>query len=75
MARFALAVVIEAACGDEAKRFLAEALREGVRGARPIAVAYVGAACPVGPARGYSTEEIHLLRDGMREIAVPKCGS
>jgi hypothetical protein len=74
MERFAVAVVVEAADAEEAERFLGNMLREGVRWDRPLPVSYIGAPCPIGAAQSYSTAEIHLLRDGMREIAVPQRG-
>jgi len=36
---------------------------------------YIGEACPVIAARRYRTEEIHLLRDGFRVIAIPEHGA
>ncbi len=75
MARFAVAVVVEAADAEEAERFLANMLTEGVRWDRPLLIPYIGEACPVGQAASYSTEEIHLLRDGMRQVAVPEPGA
>ncbi len=75
MERFAVAVVVEATDAEEAERFLANMLSEGVRWDRPLSIPYIGEACPIGSARSYSTEEIHLLRDGMRQVAVPERGA
>lgn len=75
MERFAVAVVVEATDAEEAERFLANMLSEGVRWDRPLPTPYIGEACPIGSAHRYSTEEIHLLRDGMRQVAVPKRGA
>lgn len=75
MGRFAVAVVVEAADAEEAERFLGDMLTGGVRWDRPLAIPYIGEACPVGPAGRYRTEEIHLLRDGMRQVAVPDRGA
>lgn len=50
-------------------------LSEGVRWDRPLPVPYIGDACPIGSARRYRTEEIHLLRDGFRAVAVPERGA
>jgi|GEM_PF-3287936 len=75
MERFAVAVVVEAADAEEAERFLGNMLSEGVRWDRPLPVPYIGEACPIVAARCYRTEEIHLLRDGFRVIAVPRRGA
>jgi len=75
MVRFALAVVVEAGDAEEAERFLDNTLNGGVPWDRPLPIPYVGAACPIGPAERYLTAEIHLLRDGMRQVAVPQRGA
>jgi hypothetical protein len=75
MGRFAVAVVVEAADAEEAERFLANMLTEGVRWDRPLAIPYIGEACPIVAAGRYRTEEIHLLRDGFRVVAVPERGA
>ena len=74
MGRFAVAVVVEAADAEEAERFLRNMVDEGVRWDRPLPVPYIGEGCPIAAARRYCTEEIHLLRDGFRVIAVPERG-
>lgn len=75
MKRFAIAVVVEAADAGEAERFIGDMLRARVRRGRPLPVPYIGEACPVIAARRYRTEEIHLLRDGFRVIAIPEHGA
>ena len=72
---FAVAVVVEAADSEEVERFLTNMLTGGVRWDRPLSVPYIGEACPIVAARRYCTEEIHLLRDGFRVIAVPERGA
>ncbi len=69
---FALAVVAEAKDAEEAQRFTRNMLCEGIRWDHPLEVSFVGEGCEIGPAERYATEEIHLLRDGMRAIAVPE---
>jgi hypothetical protein len=69
---FALAIVVEAEDAEEAHRFTHNMLCEGTRWDRPLEVSFVGEGCEIGPAEHYATEEIHLLRDGMRVIAVPE---
>jgi len=71
MSRYALAAVVEASDAETAHRYVAEALVAGRRWERPLAVAYVGDGCEIGSAECYSTEELHLLCDGMRSIATP----
>jgi hypothetical protein len=75
MGRFAVAIVVEAGEGEEAERFLSNMLTEGVRWDHPLPVPYIGEACAIGAAECYRTEEIHLLRDGMRQVAVPERGA
>jgi hypothetical protein len=75
MARFVVPVVVEAADAEEARRFLGNMLTEGVRWDQPLSVPYIGEPCAIEAARRYSTEEVHLLRDGMRAIAVPQRGA
>jgi hypothetical protein len=75
MERFAVAVVVEAADAEEAERFLANMLTDGIRWDRPLPVPYIGEACPIVVARRYRTAEIHLLRDGFRVVAVPERGA
>jgi hypothetical protein len=75
MRRFVVPVVLEAASAEEATRFLRNMLDEGVRWDQPLTIPYIGDACGIGPADSYATEEIHLLRDGMRAIAVPGRGA
>jgi len=75
MERFAVAVVVEAADAEEAERFLANMLSGGSRWDRPLPVPYIGEACPIVAAASYRTEEIHILRDGYRVIAVPERGA
>lgn len=75
MERFAVAVVVEAADAEEAERFLATMLTGGIHRDPPLRVPYIGEACPIVAAAGYRTEEIHLLRDGHRVIAVPERGA
>ena len=74
MGLFAVAVVVEAVDAEEAERFLGDLLGDRLRRDRPL-IPYIGEACPVGPAAGYSTAEIHLLLDGMRQVAVPARGA
>lgn len=75
MVRFVMPVVVEAASAEEAERFLGNMLTEGVRWDRPLEVPYVGEPCPIGGADRYRTEEVYLLRDGMRVVAVPERGA
>ena len=75
MERFAVAVVVEATDAEEAERFLANMLSEGVRWDQPLSIPYIGEACPIVAAARYRTEEIHLLRDGYRVVAVPERGA
>jgi hypothetical protein len=75
MERFAVAVVLEAADAAEAERFLGDMLTDGACWDRPLPVPYIGEPCPIAAARRYRTEEIHLLRDGFRVIAVPERGA
>lgn len=75
MGRFAVAVVVEAADGEEVERFLANMLAGGIRWDRPLPVPYIGEVCPIVAAARYRTAEIHLLRDGFRVVAVPERGA
>ena len=75
MGLFAVAVVVESSGAEEAERFLANMLTGGVRWDHPLPIPYIGEACPVGTAAEYRTEEIHLLRDGMRQVATPEPGA
>lgn len=72
MERFVVPVVLEAASIEEAERFLRNMLTEGVRWDCPLPVRYIGDACPIAAAGCYSTEAVHLLRDGVRAVAVPR---
>lgn len=74
MVCFVVPVVVESSSAEETERFLRNMLTEGVRWDRPLPIPYIGEACEIGAARRYSTEEVHLLRDGMRTIAVPGRG-
>lgn len=70
--RYALAIVVEAKDAEQAQRFARNMLREGIHWDHPLAVPYVGEGCEVGEAEHYSTEEIHLLLNGMRAVLVPE---
>jgi hypothetical protein len=75
MKRFAVAVVVAAADAEEAESFLGSMLTGSVRCDCPLPVPYIGEACPIAAAARYRTEEIHLLRDGFRVVAVPERGA
>lgn len=74
MPQFAVVVVVEAKAAEEASRFVTNELG-GIRWDQPLEAPFIGVACPVGHADCYETVEIHLLRDGMRSIAVPEPGA
>jgi hypothetical protein len=75
MARFVVPVVVESSSAEEAERFLRNMLTEDVRWDQPLPIHYIGEPCAIEAARRYTTEEVHLLRDGMRAIAVPERGA